>query len=378
MGLGRTTAERNLGLVYLNKGLAGSAQATSYLDTAKRVFESIRFPGQADARRIGYLALLATTKGDTSYADQLVAQALSSPQVQERDVFLVAVAIARIRQGAFDQGLGLLERLKVTTPYWHLTAARDAESSGQLERAGGYYRRAIALAPANVESHRAFATFLELYRRDWASALAQHKIVADLEPTPENLLVLARRHRVVGNYNEAVRLINQVQLQFPDYREVSGVELARVALVRGDWDIALRTLVAVRQEFPDSAQVWELLAATYETLGRTEDAFDAARRSISLDPGWMWGHWRMAQLLLAHKRPSEAVTYLQRMLTLDSVRGDRMEVQALISLGDAYNQMTRPDLARGAFCQAQQLNRWGERAEYIAQQINALEGCSAK
>jgi len=370
-------AERNQGMIYAVKGLVGSARAAFYLSTAEHVLGQSQFAGGDDFRRLAYLAELAIVGGDWELAEQLVSRTVSSPKDRGWELALLVTALAWEREGDFGRCSSVLEWSQIPDPHCHLLGAKKLEYDAQLDQAETLYYRAVELAPANAQARRALASFLEEYRHDRAAAVLQHEIAVELDPTPENMLALARWYTTDGRFDEAVGLIDRVQIQFPGSDENSAIERWRIVHVQGDHEGALRTLELAHRRFPDSPRIWQRLAETYEAMGRTEDALSAAQQAIVLDPEWIWAYWRMAQILLAHNRPAEAATYLDRMLEFN-IWGSRMEVLSLIDLGTAYLQMGRSDLALRSFCQAQDLNRWGERTVYIEQQIQALGECDAR
>lgn len=379
MGTWRVLAERNLGMIYVSKGVMGSAHAAPYLSKAERVFGRPQFAGLADSRRLAYLALLAMARGDWRAVGQLVPRALSSPREPDRDLAMMANGVVRAleQEGDFEPWFSIWEQLQISDPSCYLAAARRLEAKGLLQQAEAFYRQAVALAPANVEAHSALASFLELYRHDLAGTISQLEIIVKLDPTPENMLALANRLTQIGHFDEAVGLIREVQTRYPDYDDESlAIELALIALSQGDPEGAVRTLELARQRFPDSARIWQRLAATYEAVGRTEQALSAARRAIVLSPEAHWGYRQLTDILLAHNRWAEAEPYLKKAVELE--KGNLPGVVSLIDLGTVYVHMGRNDLALRSFCQAQELNRWGKRAQYTEQQIEALGGCDTK
>lgn len=372
-------AQRNWVMIYVSKGVMGSAHAASYLSKAERLLGRPQFAGLADSRRFAYLALLAMARGDWRAVGQLVPRALSSPRGPDRDLAMMANGVVRAleEKSDFEPWFSIWEQLEISDPSWYLVAARRLEARGLLQPAEVFYRQAVALAPASVEAHSALASFLELYRHDLAGTISQLEIIVELDPTPENMLALASRLTQVGRLDEAVGLTKEVQTQFPDYDDESlPIELARIALLQGDPEGAVRILEFARQRFPNSAKVWQRLAATYEAVGRTGEALSAARRAIVLNPEVHWGYRQLTDILLAHNRWAEAEPYLKKVVVLE--KGNLAGVVSLIDLGTVYVHLGRNDLALRSFCQARELNRWGKRAEYTEQQIEALGGCDTK
>ena len=378
IGCLKTAIERNRGITYLSKGTVGTPHAAFYLDTAQGLLERSQFPGQSDSCRMAYLALLAVTKGDLQAADQLVPRVLSPPRNWRGDPCLLVVIRAFYQAGAVERWFPILEQMEIPALRWYVVPARELETAGRLQQAEVLYRRAVALTPENVEAREALGSFLEYYRHDLPAAIAQYEVAVELDPSPERMLALVARYSTGGRFDEAAALINRVQTRFRGYGEPVAVALAKISYGRGDFEGTIRTLEVALQEFPDSPEIWHIIGSSYEALGQTQDALSAIRQAIALDPEWIWGYWKAADILLAHHRPVEAETYLIKMLALD-IQGDWTEVLTLIGLGDAYVQMGRNDLALQSLCRAREINRWDYRAAYIEQQIEALGGmCDAK
>ena len=185
MGAWEVAAERNLGMICVSKGVLGSAHEAPYLSKAERALADPHFAGLADSRRLAYLALLAMARGDWRAAGQLAPRALSSPGVRNRDVAIMANGVVRALEegGDFERWLPIWEQLQLSDPSWYVAAARRLEVRGLVEQAEVFYRRAVALAPANVEAHSALASFLELYRQDLAGAISHYETIVELDPT---------------------------------------------------------------------------------------------------------------------------------------------------------------------------------------------------
>jgi tetratricopeptide (TPR) repeat protein len=379
-GTGAQTIECNLGMIYANKGLSGGPDITSSLSRAERLVKHTACAGWSDSRRTARLALLAVAREDWAVADQQISRAISHPKELDSNLALAAAVQLLRRKGDLKRWYALFERVHIPDPNWslsgYLAAAKEFEADGRLDEAEATYRRAIEVVPASPKAFDALASFLEYYRHDIPGAISQLEAAVALDPTPEHIIGLAARYGYAGRFAEGMDLLSQVQIQFPGYDESLAFERARIALERGDPAQALRILEVACRGFPNSARLWDLQAQAYEALGRPEEALRAARQAIAVDPGYTWAYLVAARALSKQGQLAEAEAYLQKLSVLG--QGDRMEVLALIGLGDVYVLMGRNDLARQSFCKAQTLNRWREQEQYINQQISALGECSAR
>ncbi len=93
------------------------------------------------------------------------------------------------------------------------------------------------------------------------------------------------------------------------------IELGILAIHLQDYDSAVRHLKdAVRCE--ESAMGYSLLGHALGSIGREEEEESAYRDALRVDPNYEEAHYNLA-VLLAQRRPSEAVANLKRALELD-------------------------------------------------------------
>jgi tetratricopeptide (TPR) repeat protein len=367
-------------MIYASKGLFEVSSAASSLSIAEHLLEHTECVGWSDSRKMARLALLAIAREDWVGADRQISRAHSLPRDLYGDLALAAMVRLLQRKGDFERWYALFEQVHIPDPNWslsgYLAAAREFETDGRLDEAEATYRRAVEVVPTSPEALGALASFLEEYRHDIPGAISQLETVVALDPTPENMIALAARYGYASRFAEAMDLLSQVQIRFPGHDESLAFERARIALERRDPLEALRILEVACQEFPNSARLWDLQAQGYKALDHPEEALHAARQAIAVDPGYTWAYLAAAWALSKQGQLAEAEAYLQKLSVLG--QGNRIEIYALISLGDVYVQMGRNDQARQSFCRARQINRWREQVDFIEQQINSLSGCESR
>lgn len=371
-------ALRNLGMVYLGKGLLGPAPVAIDRGRADELFGRTAPLGTDGSRGKAAMALLAIERGDQAAATGLVDDLLALPATRDRDMSLMAVAGAYWRAGNFKRWEALSEGVGPASAQWYVEGAKRLEVAGLLDEAEDLYRDVVAIHPESVPARIAWASFLQFYRHDTPGVIAQYEAIVRLDPSPGNMIALAQPYLWSGRYGDGLALIDRVRTEYPTYPEdVIASELAKVRLAQGDAAEAGRIVDAAIASHTDSPLLWRRRSEVYEASGRADEAVSAAHRAVELAPGSVPENWRAAELLLALHRPAEAEEYLRAILAT-SVRGERMGVLALIGLGTAYAQAGREDLSLRTFCQARDLNRWGERAEYVEQQIANLGGCARR
>jgi tetratricopeptide (TPR) repeat protein len=373
----RLALHNNQGMILLSRELLDSVQYPRLQSFLKNMPGEGGFIGWSDSRRYGTWALLLIKQGDLHQADEWIARALTATRDPRGDLTLVSIIHTLQSRGDFVRWYSIFQQTGIEDKSWRLTgylkAANEFETAGQLDDAEVALRRAIAVDPSSVNAHSELATFLEFYRRDLPGAISEMETLVQLDPAPERVIALAARYRYVGRYNEALKLLEQVQSQSGGYEQQVAIELGWIKLESGDPQGALNDLESALKSFPNSAELWDVLAHVYVALGRLDDSLRAGKHAIALDPNYIWSYIFVAQNLLNRNELLDAEMYFQKAVVLS--QGDRTQVIALSGLGDVYMQMKQPDRAVESFCQAERINRWGESEDYIKKQIQSLGGC---
>jgi serine/threonine-protein kinase len=148
--------------------------------------------------------------------------------------------------------------------------------------------------------------------RYFQAALASH---------PESALGHHALGRALGNVDR----MDESQVHFrealrlePAFAEaMSDLGWGLVKQGRGEEGLKLATDAADRD---GSAKAFAALGATFEALGRNDDAIGAYRRAIAADPSFFWSHFSLAKMLDGAGRPDECMAELEtcRRLRPDS------------------------------------------------------------
>jgi tetratricopeptide (TPR) repeat protein len=370
-------ATRNSVIRMLVKGLVQPSENMNLEPFIKKI-KINPVSGFSEARQAGLLALAALVDSDGNSLNKQISILLVMPQSFDRDISLLAICRGLSQRGDIVKLASLVDsllRIDFSPPGgWYVQATTMLISAGRLDEADRLYRRAIDNYPEDVSLRKAYENFLLYYLHDAQAVLAQFEVIAKLEPNPDNLLALAQRYIWVHRYGDADATLEQVRHAYPLYAEQVAYLSAETLSYQGDYVGAVSLLERALQDFPYSISLWEMLSSTFSDQGRPEDALQAAQKSIGLAPTRVYGYYQAASVLLKYQRPAEAMPYLNQVLA-HSAQGDRMEVVALIDLGTAYMQIGRDDLALQSFCQAQPLNTWQERVDYVVSSIKQLGGC---
>jgi len=204
-------------------------------------------PGLSDEERDA-LAELAWAQAD---------EALEDPHLRERarcdPNFLQAQALLLMDDGEDEDALGVLERLAVIAPKdpeTHRLLALGFMGLGRAEGAIAEYRRALALgvgAPAAVRAHLAHALVVA-GRLEEGLAESERAIAQD----PSGYLGHFIRGRILGE--------------------------------AGRRDEERREYLEALERERDDADLWELLARSWERAGESARAREAWREVVRIDP----------------------------------------------------------------------------------------------
>ncbi|MBX9579269.1 MAG: tetratricopeptide repeat protein, partial [Gemmataceae bacterium] len=262
---------------------ARAARRAGRVDSARRhLAEYERLGGDPDAVRLER-DLMLVQQGVIGTADVRLRAAVGP---DHPDVGLVLEALARgyvLAERWFDarQACELWRAVEPDAPGGWLFAGWVSERMAQVEQAGGFYSRALELAPDDRDARLGFAR-VRLRQHDQAAAVPHFEWALARDPDdPDALLGLAECRIEAGRAAEAVPLIDRVLARDPGSN--LGMALrGRAALDGGDFPTAegwLRRAVAAE---PADAESLNLLVAALRAQGKAGEADPLARRLEAL------------------------------------------------------------------------------------------------
>ena len=223
--------------------------------------------------------------------------------------------------------------------------------------AGGADRTAarVALGRALIELDSLDAAASELgeaVRRDPADPYAQ--------------LWLGTALTKAGRTGEALAPLREATRLAPRLTEAH-VELADALALRGDWRAAAGALeTAVRQDPLRHPGAWNDLGFAYLQLGEVENAVNALRRAVALDPRLPTARVNLGTALLSEGDLAAAAAQFEAAL-----RTDPRNVPALGNLGVVRAQQGRTGEARDLFTRLLQVTPNDARARAALRSLDA-------
>jgi tetratricopeptide (TPR) repeat protein/TolB-like protein len=256
--------------------------------------------------------------------------------------------------GAIARAIDLLERAVAKDPKFVLAHAAltqalfaryEKEHDKQLlDRADRAARAALQLDPEASEAHAAFATVQNAFGKRDAAVTALHRAI-DLQPDNDEAHrqlgeILAAQGNVdagVGEIRAAVRL----RPSFGHY-----YALGWVLLTRSRYAAALEAFEKATELRPNSGQAFEMLGATHQFLGRTDEAVGNYEHAIRVGPSAM-AYSNLATLYFQVGAYDKALTAF-----LAATERNPNKATLYRGLGDVYVKLNRRNEAHAAYQKA--------------------------
>lgn len=287
-------------------------------------------------------------------------------------------AEAAAQSGRHEECLELLSRLPQDGGRWEFVAAAESAERlmvlGQLSKAEGQLRQALALDPADIDCNSRLGHLLQVSSRVWESSpnfftliqngkcrgdellgmsaaerffrseerLEQLGRAAD-PPEPLILLADARRAMMDNRTDEAERLLRTVLSARPELGEAQG-RLGRIIFDRGDDEEFLLWLAGLPLAARSHPEVWYVQGLKARRLGQVEGAAHCLLQALEQSPNHLGGNVQFAgcleQLGLADAAglfSDRAKRLAELETTLNALRSDLSEdllLRAISNLGE--------------------------------------------
>lgn len=153
------------------------------------------------------------------------------------------------------------------------------KNEGDFEKALTYIRKAFALNPKNLDY--GYLLGLMLFRIGDVEAAVEH-LRREVEARPYNpgaYYNLGRALIILGNDSEGQRYLDCTD----SIRTL---------------DVQIKLLQGTAESYPDNASVWQTLGDACYAVGRHEEALQAYRNTLFLNPVNLWAQHRTANLFL--------------------------------------------------------------------------------
>lgn len=164
----------------------------------------------------------------------------------------------------------------------HFARGTELLDASKNEAAVEHLRRAVALAPNDVEAHlnlgRASHNLLQN-----TEALEAFNRVIELKPeTPLAFFHRGMTYYALGEFERSIEDLDRAIAAAPDYPPAFLVRgQALIAVAR--WEQALGDIETATARMPQSAQAWHTQGRTLAQLGRLEEAETSLRKAAELD-----------------------------------------------------------------------------------------------
>jgi tetratricopeptide (TPR) repeat protein len=266
--------------------------------------------------------------------------------------------------------------------------AADAIAQRDWQRAGSWLHVSQRWAPRNPARHF------------WSARLARHQgNLPQMRRDLERALALGfdparvRREQILaaaqaGRLSEVEAEINRwLRAGDPEVPEISAAYANGLAS-NSRFHTALQVLQAWHDDYPDDPVPLYRRGRIQEHSDRVEEAVASYREAIAVDPEYLPPYYSLGRLLLADKKPDEALPLFERCLAAPETAAAKVGIaRCLIDLGEAeqatallYEVMETDPAAIRASYQAvgETPERFVAAAELGKQKANAGEFAEAK
>src|SRR4249919_3857224 len=163
-----------------------------------------------------------------------------------------------------------------------------------------------------------------------ATVLLRKAVTSD--PAPERRLELIAHLQRFAGPGLVVREIEELPADVRGRFEVQAME-AGARGVLGDHDQQIRIYEAMVREKPRQPGLWMSLGNVLKTIGRTDEAVDALRRALKIEPTFGDAYWTLANFKSFHFSPRD-LQHMRQALRKKLSDNDALHIH--FALGKAY------------------------------------------
>ena len=186
------------------------------------------------------------------------------------------------------------------------------DRAGHKQKAEDYFKKAFDVTKNNSSLvHAAYGKFLFKYN-DISGAKQEFEKALEINPAQPDantelaviyLSRLNKPNKAIEHYQKAIDADpDNISLQY-------GLSTAQSAA--GNTDGAIATLKRVANKLPGNAVPWEYMGINYDRAGRFNEAIDALKKSIKLDPKRVQSRWILADTYAHAKQFNNALQEYQ-------------------------------------------------------------------
>ncbi|HEX8337966.1 MAG TPA: tetratricopeptide repeat protein, partial [Pyrinomonadaceae bacterium] len=356
--------------------------------------EAYHRAGNLDAAEAEYAAILAEAypaagrvyAAQSNYPREVAAMEAAAARRPDSPEVLVGLAVAYFHAGQYRQAAAPLARVlardPASAPARHMLG-KTHFMTGEFERAAAELEAALKSAPKDYDAAYTLGLAYLKQRRLAEARQTYARLIEGLGDRPQLRILVGRAYRETGFLAEAVEEFKKAAALDPRFPRVhyhlgltyllkdgsSGLadaakelqaELAAhpeeflanyylgvIHSTEGRWGAAAGLLEKAARLQPDNPDPYFLLGQAYQNLGRYEQAIEALRKSIALNPRLEHNdyqvtnaHYRLGQSLLKAGRTAEGERELQLASDLKSkaFKRDEAKLDAFLKPAGAGGQ----------------------------------------
>lgn len=199
---------------------------------------------------------------------------------------LLALATIHLSRGELQDAVAAARKATRVAPedaVPFLVLGRALEARGDRDAAEKAYLRAEELAPSDPRPAYHLGRIAAI-RKHTDVAIPRFRRALELDPSYAPAAYgLADQLRESGSHDEAAAVISEALARRPHDTDLR-LKLADIHLMRGDWESAAREFRRAAEAGADDPMVPYFLSKALEQLGRDDEAIEALRAALRLDP----------------------------------------------------------------------------------------------
>jgi tetratricopeptide (TPR) repeat protein len=340
--------------------VAALATAMSYhqagrLDVAEPIYRALLRRDPDDSKTLHLQGLLLVDRGDLAQSIALISRSLALQP--NTPTALADLARAQCAANAAEEAAASARKaiaLDPTLTDAHVQLGTALMMALDFTAAADVLRHAAAQDPGSVEARVALAAALTK-GQDAHGAVEARRSALALRPNDSELIVdLAASLCDLDRFTEALALFRRALVTVPNHPRAQ-CSIAQVLLRTNDAVGGIAVCEQALAAMPDRADLWLMLANCQSAMGRFDDAADAYRHALAIDPDSAVAMSGLAEIgrQLTEYVPREA----PNAMLWDESKPVRQRVSAGFAVGRVTDRTGQYDAAFEAYARANRLLR---------------------
>lgn len=184
---------------------------------------------------------------------------------------------------------------------------------GNLEKAQGYYKKALALNPKYSEAMANFAE-TDFLRNKIPDAITKYKKAISYDyKNLQAYLGLAECYAAESKFANALTEANTALSLFPNNSKAHAV-FGKIYDIQGNKVAAINSYRKSVSIKPENIEPYIAMAEIFQERGDNDFAIAELKNALSLNPNYKEGYLKLADMSLLENKPEAAINYYQKVI----------------------------------------------------------------